>query len=115
MNKKYDFNFFIIKILLIILLILSPMTSIAGWLGDTFIDPSDGQLDLSNWLLEKQGFLPVPIVITEPAVGYGGGMAMVYFHDKMGSKKGPPSVSALAGAATENGTWFVGASGNMGG
>jgi hypothetical protein len=35
----------------------------------------DGQLDISNWLIERKGFLPVPIVITEPAVGLGGGVA----------------------------------------
>jgi len=86
-----------------------PGLSHAGWLGDTFIDPSDGYLDMSNWLLEKKGFFPVPIVISEPAIGYGGGLAAVYFHDKVGEKKGsPPSVSALVGATTENGTWFVG-------
>ncbi len=86
----------------------------ASWLADTFIDPSDGQLDMSNWLLEKQGFLPVPIIITEPAIGYGAGAALVYFHDKLGAKKGePPSISALAAATTENGTWFVGG-GHMG-
>ncbi len=69
---------------------------------------------MSNWLLEKQGFLPVPIIITEPAIGYGGGAALVYFHDKLDAKKGePPSISALAAATTENGTWFVGG-GHMG-
>lgn len=86
-----------------------PLTCHSSWLSDTFIDPSDGQLDMSNWLLEKDGLLPVPIIITEPAIGYGGGLALVYFHDKVGSRKGrPPSVSAFAGAVTENGTWFVG-------
>ena len=98
-----------LKILTLLILILLPGLSYAGWLGDTFIDPGDGCLDMSNWLLEKEGFLPVPVIITEPAIGYGGGLAAVYFHDKMGGKKGsPPSVSALVGAATENGTWFVG-------
>jgi len=98
-----------IKKLGFLLLVFLPALSQAGWLDDTFIDPTDGQLDMSNWLLEKQGFLPVPVIITEPAIGYGGGLAMVYFHDKVGSQKGsPPSVSALVGAATENGTWFAG-------
>ena len=32
-----------------------------------FVDPEDGKLDASEWLLEKKGFLPVPIIITEPA------------------------------------------------
>ncbi|OEU47279.1 MAG: hypothetical protein BA866_06410 [Desulfobulbaceae bacterium S5133MH15] len=86
-----------------------PLACNGNWLNDAFIDPSDGKLDMSNWLLERDGLMPVPIIITEPAIGYGGGLALVYFHDKVGSRKGsPPSVSAVAGAATENGTWFAG-------
>ncbi len=55
---------------------------------------------MSNWLLDRDGLLPVHIIVTEPAVGYGGGLALVYFHDKVGSRRGsPPSVSAVAGAA----------------
>ena len=102
------------KFIICALLILLPSLSQAGWLNDTFIDPTDGQLDMSNWMLNKDGLLPVPIVITEPAIGYGGGLAAVYFHDKVGAKKGvSPSVSALIGAGTENGTWFV-AAGHLG-
>ena len=93
---------------------LLPINCSAGWLGDAFIDPSDGNLDMSNWILEREGLLPFPIIITEPAVGYGGGMALTYFHDNIGARKGsPPSVSAIAGGATENGTWFFGG-GHMG-
>lgn len=47
---------------------------------DMFKDPQDGRLDTSRWLLERRGFLPVPIVITEPAVGYGGGVALAFLH-----------------------------------
>ena len=102
------------KILSLLSLFLLPALTQASWLSDTFIDPSDGHLDMSNWLLDKEGLLPVPIIITEPAIGYGAGIAAVFFHDKVGAKKGaPPSVSAIAGAATENGTWFVGG-GHMG-
>ena len=38
---------------------------------------------LSEWLLDRRGFLPVPIVITEPAVGYGGGVALPFFRHSM--------------------------------
>ena len=38
---------------------------------DAFADPRDGSFDASNWLIERKGFLPVPLIITEPAVGYG--------------------------------------------
>ena len=37
-----------------------------------FFDPQDGQLDLSYFLEDPRGFLPIPIIVTEPAVGYGG-------------------------------------------
>jgi len=104
------------NLLVTFFLLLISTPGIAGSLSDAFIDPSDGYLDMSNWLLDKKGVIPVPIIITEPAIGYGFGLAGVYFHGKPepGARKGtPPSVSALAGAATENGTWFVGG-GHMG-
>ena len=87
---------------------LSSVNVGATGLADVFIDPLDNQLDTSNWLLEKKGFLPVPIIITEPAVGYGGGASLVYFHDRVGGQDGKPSVSALVAGGTENGTWFAG-------
>ena len=31
----------------------------------------DHAFDISNWLGSKKGFLVVPSIITEPAVGYG--------------------------------------------
>ena len=52
----------------------------AGWFNENMIDPEDGKLDVSNYLASARGFLPVPIIITEPAVGYGLGAAVAYFH-----------------------------------
>jgi hypothetical protein len=84
------------------------------------IDPQDGKLDVSEYLGKATGFLPIPILITEPAVGIGGGFALLFFHDSIqnraelskkkkqnGSpvKVPPPSVSGVAGFGTENGTW----------
>jgi len=82
---------------------------------------------------EKKGpnFIPIPIFITEPAIGYGLGAALGYFHKKRdeadapkgslapaltadsGSKAGrrqkePPTISGIAAAYTEKGTWGVG-------
>jgi len=93
-----------------------PSMSRAGF-PDQFVDPTDGQFDTSEWLLRKEGFLPVPIIITEPAVGYGGGAALVFFHGKRDQehdpddptpRRLPPNVTAVFGAATENGTWAAG-------
>jgi hypothetical protein len=81
-----------------------------------FRDPEDGELDASEWLLEKKGFLPVPIIVTEPAIGYGGGAALLWFRESLGERRAqgrltPPDIFGGAFAATENGTTLVGALG----
>jgi hypothetical protein len=83
-------------------------------------DPQDGKLDASEWLLDKKGFLPVPIIITEPAVGYGAGVVLAFFRESIGEAANhsresgrltPPDIYGLALAATENGTTAAGAFG----
>jgi len=76
----------------------------------TFKDTLDGNLDASKFLLSVSGFLPIPMVITEPAVGYGGGMFGAYFHKKKNAEStiSRPDISIAGGALTENGTWLVG-------
>ncbi len=107
------------------LLVVSSTVFSASML-DGFIDPEDGMLDLSHYLAEQKGFLPIPIIVTEPAVGYGIGAALVFLHDPLSGRvpegesfnpqsvdgEGnmiPPSVSAVFGAYTENDTWLAGA------
>ncbi len=82
-------------------------------------DPDPPGLDLSEWLLDRKGFLPVPIVITEPAVGYGGGLAFLFFRESLreaaarraAGRATPPDIFGGAVAGTENGTKFAGAGG----
>ena len=83
-------------------------------------DPETGKLDATEFLLSGGGFAPIPIVITEPAVGFGFGVAPAFFHDfnHRGMNKGeltleqkleyPPSASAAIGAYTTNGSWIAG-------
>ena len=84
-------------------------------------DPEDGKFDMSGSLLDRQGFLPVPNVITEPAVGgFGLGVALAFFHGKKHeggtlteeqieeAERRPPSVSAVAGMYTANDSWMIG-------
>lgn len=87
--------------------------AIGEGLPTRFTDPDDGKLDLSEWLLDHKGFLPVPIVITEPAVGYGGGVALAFFREslrdtaersKESGRRAPPDVFGVGAMATENGT-----------
>ena len=84
----------------------------ASW-RDRFIDPEDGAFDASEYLLDHRGVLPVPILITEPAVGYGGGIAAAWFSESIrdaasrtapGGRITPPNILGLALAGTENGT-----------
>ncbi len=90
-----------------------------------FRDPADGKFDASRYLSENAfGFLPVPIIITDPAVDGGLGAVGLFFHetDEQAEERRKalqtaddgsrylltPSVSAVAGAYTGNESWFVG-------
>ncbi|GGD59071.1 BamA/TamA family outer membrane protein [Pseudoxanthomonas indica] len=83
-------------------------------------DPQDHKFDMSRWLLEHKGFLPVPIVISDPAVGYGGGVALAFFHKPKGqpltrtTSDGrqqliPPNIFGAMALKTENGSHAYGA------
>jgi hypothetical protein len=115
----------IIKILFTIYLAAITVTVQAASMMDGFTDPEDGMFDVSHWLAEKKGFFPVPIIITEPAVGFGLGAALVFLHDPLAGrvpdgetfdpqskdaegKLIPPSISAVFGMYTENDTWMAG-------
>ena len=96
-----------------------------------FFDPLDGYFDLSDYLSDNAyGFLPVPIIITDPAVEGGLGVTGLFFHETEEEKTRrmqamrsadvdagrfllPPSVSAVAVLGTGNGSWFAGG-GHMG-
>ncbi|MFS4460940.1 glyceraldehyde-3-phosphate dehydrogenase [Bdellovibrio sp. HCB2-146] len=74
-----------------------------------FIDPEDGYLDGSRWLLEHSGFLPVPIIITEPAVGVGGGLALVFMEKNKDAPRpghfSPPTITGVGAFGTDNQSW----------
>jgi hypothetical protein len=73
-----------------------------------FRDSLDYATDISDFLLDKKGFLVIPTIITEPAVGYGAIGSVLYFHSSYSAKKGPPSMSGIMGGGTQNGTWVAG-------
>lgn len=96
------------------LLLISSTVSAAAF-RDQFKDPEDGWLDGSQFLLNNSlSFLPVPIIISEPAVDAGLGLAGVFFHQRPESETREsdeferPSMSAVAAAYTGNESWFVG-------
>jgi outer membrane protein assembly factor BamA len=72
-----------------------------------FRSPEDNWLDVSGFLEEKYGFIPIPIVVTEPAVGYGGGIGLMFLSKPLPTAEaglGRPNITVVGGFGTENGT-----------
>jgi len=75
----------------------------------------DGWLELSGFLDETYGFVPLVIPITEPAVGYGAAGGLAFIDKPFGKVQAGydrPNITVVGGLGTENGTWGVMA-GNM--
>src|SRR5215204_2704615 len=83
-------------------------------------DSLDGDFDLSNYIIDANGFVPIPIIITEPALGgFGGGIVPVFLKKKppyIDSIKGKriitpvaPDITGAITAYTANNTWIIGA------
>jgi hypothetical protein len=68
----------------------------------------DGWYDMSSWLDQPYGFLPMLSPVTEPAVGYGVWGGPTFIGKSEGEEKagwGRPNITFVGGAWTENGTW----------
>ena len=69
--------------------------------------PEDGWLDISGFLDEAYGFVPIVIPITEPAVGYGAAGALAFIDKPKGKTEdgfGRPNITLVGGLLTENDT-----------
>lgn len=88
--------------------------------GTPFVAEGEGSedagFDFSKWLVSKKGFLPIPIVITEPALGNGGGVALMFVRQPPersaeGKQRHPhvPAQNLFGGgyAQTSNGSRFA--------
>ncbi len=97
-----------------ILLSITAFTSPADAAGfkEQFSDTTDGSFDMSRWLDQAHGFMPVVSIITEPAVGYGIAGGLMFIHrpkEDVGQPlTSPPSMSGVMGFYTENETWGAG-------
>lgn len=78
-----------------------------------FKDTVDGGLDLSRFLVEVDGFVPVPQLVTEPALGgIGFILAPVFIKPNKyttSERYVAPNITAAFGGYTANNTWLVGA------
>lgn len=73
-----------------------------------FRSAEDGWIDVSGFLDEQYGFLPVVIPITEPAVGYGAAGGLAFISKPLGETRagfGRPNITIVGGLGTENGSW----------
>ena len=75
-----------------------------------FRSADDGWLDVSGFLDEIYGFLPVVIPITEPA-GYGAAGGWLLPQPAIGRREAPsfgrPDITLVGGLGTENGSWGI--------
>ncbi|MHA7129331.1 BamA/TamA family outer membrane protein [Algoriphagus namhaensis] len=71
-----------------------------------FKDEKDGKLDLSDWIIDAKGFIPIPTLITEPALGgIGGALGLAFLSQVPNS---PPNITGVMAGVTGNNTWFLG-------
>ncbi len=79
-------------------------------------DSLDGAFDLSDVLIHAHGFIPVPVIITEPALGgFGGGAALVFMQPPKRQEIKPkgfhrppqPTITMVGGMYTLNNSWGV--------
>ncbi len=82
----------------------------------SFRDSIDHQFDLSDWIINKQGFVPVPTIITEPSLGgFGVALAPVFIEQNkpkfINGKVYPqqPNITTAFGGWTLNNSWAAGA------
>jgi len=96
---------------LVFVLVISNLNGLAQEKPKLFKDSLDNAFNISHYMYNLHGLLPVISPITEPAVGYGGAAALVYFIPKKPSetkKFQMPDIATGFGGYTQNGTWFAG-------
>ena len=108
MRKKATFSF----IILLFTMLSIPLQTVAQekQKKKPLRDTLDNAIDISYYLSNLHGFLPVIAPITEPAVGYGATLAGAFFIPKKTEDKKfkMPDIVGAAGGITSNKTWFAG-------
>lgn len=82
------------RFLYLFLAVLAPLLllSQAGKKKISLKDTLDGKVDLSQYIIDANGFVPVPVIITEKALGgFGGGLAPLFI------KKNAPYLDSING------------------
>ncbi|PIB35418.1 glyceraldehyde-3-phosphate dehydrogenase [Reichenbachiella sp. 5M10] len=102
-------------VLVVLFLIVCSTSSFAQSKEKKFAlkDSLDGKLDASDFLIDANGFIPMPQIITEPSLGYFGLVfAPIFIHPNKYAKKTdgyvPPNITVGFAGVTANKTWIVG-------
>lgn len=85
----------------------------------SFKDSLDHKFDLSDWVITAKGFIPIPVLITEPALGgIGGGLAPVFIQPnspyldtidgKLVKNRVKPTIYGGVLGYTANNSWIAG-------
>jgi hypothetical protein len=79
-------------------------------------DSLDGAFDLSDWIINAHGFVPVPYPVTEPALGFGGALVPLLISPRKppagryaGLAPSPPTMTGAAMMYTSSKSWMLGA------
>lgn len=112
-NTKFFRNFFLCNLFLV----LSCHALMAQKTHISVKDSLDGAFDLSDYIIYAHGFIVVPTIITEPALGgFGGAVVPVFLKkhapviDENGKKRFiSPDITGAIGMYTENKSWMAGA------
>ncbi len=104
-----------ITLTVIAFVLLSISVAIAQEKKVSFRDSLDHQFDMSDFIINKKGFVPVPAIITEPALGgFGGALAPVFIQPnkpkEVDGKFYPmaPNITTVFGGYTLNNSWAIG-------
>ncbi|AFD05434.1 BamA/TamA family outer membrane protein [Solitalea canadensis] len=113
---KLSLSSFIITFFLFSFILSKPDACFSQKKRLSFRDSLDHAFDVSDWLIDAHGFIPVPYIITEPSLGnFGLAIAPVFlspktpYIDSIGGKKRitpvPPDITGGAIFYTLNNTW----------
>jgi hypothetical protein len=82
-----------------------------SWWRRMMIDAEDQMPDASAFLETAYGFVPLGTIITDPTVGYGGGLGFLFIQPTsvQGERSFRPDLSGVMGFGTDNGSWGAGA------
>jgi hypothetical protein len=106
----------IYKYSLFFILLFMSLVAVAQKKSISLKDSLDGKFDVSDYVIEANGFIPVPIIITEPALGgFGAGLIPIFIKKRpayLDSIKGKlyrthiaPDITGGAAFYTLNNTW----------